>query len=88
LPEWRFFCAIIGTQAFAALMAASGWLVSPISWSLIGFIWLYNLVWLIVLDLLKLGLYRRFDLRETRQTRWQQWLHARLDSFHGLHGRK
>ena len=43
-PEWRFFCAIMGTQVFAAFMAAHGWLVTPISWELIGKIWLYNLV--------------------------------------------
>jgi len=45
-PEWRFFLAVMGTQVLAACMAAFGWLVEPISWSLIGFIWLYNLVWL------------------------------------------
>ena len=29
-PESRFFWAIIGTQVFAAFMAANGWLVTPI----------------------------------------------------------
>jgi hypothetical protein len=43
-PEWKFFTAIMGTQVLAACMAAFGWLVTPISWGLIGFIWLYNLV--------------------------------------------
>ena len=49
-PEWKFFCAIMGTQLLAALMAANGWLLTPISWELIGFIWVYNLVWLVVID--------------------------------------
>jgi hypothetical protein len=44
----------MGTQVLAACMAAFGWLVTPISWGLIGFIWLYNLVWLFVIDLLKI----------------------------------
>ena len=44
-------------------MAAFGWLVTPISWGLIGFIWLYNLVWLVVIDLL-IAIYRQFDKQE------------------------
>ena len=84
-PEWRFFCAIMGTQVFAALMAANGWLVTPISWELIGFIWAYNLGWLLVVDLVKVALYRRYDSQETRQTSWQQWFYAPLDAFRGLH---
>jgi H+-transporting ATPase len=87
LPEARFFLAIMGTQVFAALMAANGWLVSAISWHLIGVIWLYNLVWLGIVDLVKLGLYRTIDLRETRQLGWQRRLHQRLDSFRGLHAK-
>jgi hypothetical protein len=48
-------------------MAAFGWLVTPISWVLIGFIWLYNLVWLFVIDLLKIAIYREFDKQEAGQ---------------------
>ena len=44
LPEWRFFWAIMVTQLLAALMAANGWLMAAIPWSLIGFIWLFDLV--------------------------------------------
>jgi len=87
LPESRFFLAIMGTQVFAALMAANGWLVTAISWHLIGVIWLYNLAWLGIADLVKLGLYRGLDLRETRQLGWQRRLHQRLDSFRGLHAK-
>jgi len=38
-------------------MAANGWLLTPISWSLIGFIWVYNLVWLVAIDAVKVALY-------------------------------
>ncbi|MDR6758112.1 H+-transporting ATPase [Mycoplana sp. BE70] len=74
-PEWRFFSAIMGTQVLAACMAAFGWLVTPISWRLIGFIWLYNLVWLFVIDLLKLAMYRQFDRREAGRVAWKSWFH-------------
>jgi H+-transporting ATPase len=86
-PEWKFFWAIIGTQVLAAFMAANGWLMTPISWRLIGCIWLYNLVWLVVIDLVKIGLQRMFDLRATLRMRWQAHLHRPLDPFHGLHAR-
>ncbi len=86
-PEWKFFSAIMGTQVLAALMAANGWLVSPISWSLIGFIWLYNIVWLFVIDAIKLAIYSRCDVRETSQSQWQRWFHTPLDGFRGRLGK-
>jgi H+-transporting ATPase len=82
-PEWKFFTAIMATQAFAAIMASQGWLVKPISWGLIGLIWVYNLVWLIIIDFVKVGLYHRFDTREKRGAKWQGWLKRDLSSFSG-----
>jgi len=84
-PEARFFWAIIGTQAIAAVLAASGWLIPEISWGMIGFIWCYNLVWLIALDVLKVGLFKMFDLQAEHGDSWQGWFHKRLDPFQGLH---
>jgi len=86
-PEWKLFTAIMGTQVFAALMAANGWLVTRISWSLIGRIWLYNLAWLFVVDLVKLTLFHRSDMRESRQANWQKWFHSPLDAFGGRLGK-
>jgi len=86
-PQWKLFTAIMGTQLLAALMAANGWLVSPISWRLIGFIWLYNLAWLVVVDAIRVALFHRFDTHETRQARWQQWFHSPLDAYHGRLGK-
>ena len=85
LPEWKFFVAIMGTQLLAAVMATQGWLITPIPWARVGFIWIYNLVWLILLDLVKVGLYKWFDKREVRQTSWQGWLKKELSPFAGRH---
>ena len=85
LPEWKFFIAIMGTQILAAVMATQGWLITPIPWARVGFIWIYNLVWLILLDLVKVGLYKWFDKREVRQTSWQGWLKKELSPFAGRH---
>jgi len=73
-PAARLFWAIMGTQAFAALMAAYGWLIPAISWRLIGFIWLYNLIWLFILDFVKLGVHRSIDRRRAGEALWQRWL--------------
>jgi H+-transporting ATPase len=72
LPCARLFWAIMGTQAVAAVMAAYGVFVKPISWKLIGTIWIYNLAWLILLDLVKLGYGRELERRRMRQTSWQK----------------
>ena len=83
-----FFAAIMGTQVLAACMAAFGWLVTPISWGLIGFIWLYNLVWLFVIDLLKIAIYHELDKQQTGQVTWRTWFHpldphqGRLSKYH------
>ena len=37
------------SQILAVIMCGLGWLVPAIPWSLIGWIWLYNLVWLFAL---------------------------------------
>ena len=43
-PAGILFWSIIATQVVAVLMCAFGWLVEPLSWSLIGIVWAYNLV--------------------------------------------
>jgi H+-transporting ATPase len=80
-PEWKLFWAIMGTQLFAAFMAAEGWLMPAISWKLIGLIWAYNLVWLVIMDVAKYAMY------ELLERRWESGLHRRLDPFGGLHAR-
>jgi len=67
-------------------MAAFGRLVTPISWGLIGFIWLYNLVWLFVIGLLKIAIYRQFDRQETGQVTWETWFRP-LDPHDGRLGK-
>lgn len=57
MPPWPsapLFSAIIGTQIFAAMMCGFGWLVYQLPWQLIGIVWVYNLAWMIVLDIVKI----------------------------------
>lgn len=60
-PNPKLFFAIIATQIAAVLMCSQGWLVPSLSWGIIGFVWAYNLAWMIVQDVVKLGLYRILD---------------------------
>jgi H+-transporting ATPase len=84
-PEWKLFTAIMGTQVVAAFMAANGILVYKIEWSLIGLIWMYNLVWLFIVDFIKRGFYYMYDNRVIGKIRWIQWTRKPLDPFNGLH---
>jgi H+-transporting ATPase len=56
-PAWQLLAAIVGTQIFAVLMTGFGWLIPALPWKLIGYLWIYVIVWMIVQDWIKLGVY-------------------------------
>jgi len=56
-PSAILFTAILGTQIIAALIAGLGWFIAPIPWSYVGFIWIYALIWMLILDWAKLQTY-------------------------------
>jgi H+-transporting ATPase len=60
-PSPKLFFAIVATQIAAVLMCSQGWLVPSLPWRIIGFVWAYNLAWMIVQDAVKLGLYGILD---------------------------
>src|SRR5438132_3203904 len=60
-PSSRLFFAIVATQIAAVFMCSEGWLVPSLPWGIIGFVWAYNIVWMIVQDAVKLGLYGIVD---------------------------
>ena len=60
----------MGTQIFAVLMCGFGWFVTALPWAVIGLVWIYMLVWMFVLDLVKLALYRRILHGEHRHPHW------------------
>jgi H+-transporting ATPase len=60
-PNSKLFFAIVVTQIAAVFMCSQGWLVPPLPWKIIGFVWAYNLAWMIVQDIVKLGLYGIVD---------------------------
>lgn len=63
LPSPILFSAIVATQIVAVLMCAFGLLVTPISWGLIGLIWVYVIAWTMLTDIVKLVHYRILSMR-------------------------
>ncbi|MFK5950705.1 MAG: plasma-membrane proton-efflux P-type ATPase [Methylococcales bacterium] len=53
--------SIIITKIFATVIAGVGWLIAPISWEYIGWIWLYCIFWVFIEDGLKLLVYRHLE---------------------------
>ncbi len=58
-PATPLFTALFGTQILAVLFCGFGWFVEPLPWTIIGLVWLYMIVWVIVIDLIKIAIYKR-----------------------------
>ena len=61
-------------------MCSQGWLVPSLPWGIIGFVWAYNLAWMIVQDLVKLGLYGILDPDRSWRRSFFQPLRARPEA--------
>ncbi|HEX5000672.1 MAG TPA: plasma-membrane proton-efflux P-type ATPase [Terriglobia bacterium] len=71
-PDRRLFLAIVATQVVAALMCGLGLLVPALPWRYVGWVWLYDLAWMVALDVVKLGLYRALRARDSGNVLAQQ----------------
>ncbi len=69
-PARPLFLAVVGTQILAVLMCGLGWLVTAIPWAIIGLVWIYMLIWMFVLDLVKLAIYRTLAHGDHRHPHW------------------
>jgi H+-transporting ATPase len=56
-PAWVLLIAVVGTQILATAIAASGLLMEPLRWGLIGLAWGYAAIWILLLDQVKLWTY-------------------------------
>ena len=57
-PSAPLFWSAVITKVIATLFAVYGWFVSPISWSLSLFIWVYAIVAFFITDLIKVYFYK------------------------------
>jgi H+-transporting ATPase len=72
--------AILGTQTLAVLIVGFGFLVVPIPWSYIGFIWIYCIAWVFIEDWAKTHLYKHLDLSGKRHTSFLNRVQERFHS--------
>jgi H+-transporting ATPase len=79
-PSWQLFWAIVGTQVLAILMTGFGWLVPALPWKVVGMVWVYNLVWMVVQDGIKLGVYRLIENRAKHHTNFLKIMNQPLHS--------
>ncbi len=56
-PAWVLLIAVVGTQVLATLIAVSGLLMHPLSWKLAALAWGYAIIWILLLDQVKLWAY-------------------------------
>jgi H+-transporting ATPase len=56
-PAWVLLIAVLGTQLLATAIAVSGLLMEPLRWQLAALAWGYALVWILLLDQIKLWTY-------------------------------
>ena len=77
-PAPKLFWAIVGTQILAVFMSAMGWGVPALPWNLIGWVWVYNLAWMVVQDLVKVCVYRELDARSAGTTSFLKRLKTHL----------
>lgn len=66
-PSLPLNAALWGTNLLAVLMCAQGWLVPKLSWTTIGWVVAYTVVWVFVMDIIKRVTYRVID----RTAGWQ-----------------
>jgi H+-transporting ATPase len=68
-PSARLFWAIVATQIVAVVICVLGVGVRAIPAAAIILVWIYCLVWMVVLDILKLALRRIVDTRDRSMAR-------------------
>lgn len=71
-PSLPLFSAIVGTQIIAILICAFGILVPALPWLMIGLVWAYVLIWMVIIDFVKLIYFRILDRREHTRSKLMQ----------------
>jgi H+-transporting ATPase len=66
-PSLPLNAALWATNILAILMCAYGWLVPKLSWTTIGWVLAYTLVWVFLMDIIKRATYALAD----HKTGWQ-----------------
>ncbi len=66
-PSWKFFLPAFGSRIIGTILAVAGIFMAPISWEMVGWIWLYSTAWFLLNDWVKVWsfrFYRRYLKRK------------------------
>lgn len=84
-PSWQLASAITATQGVVVLLCGFGLLVPALPWIFIGLVWVYNIIWMVVLDILKWGVYRTTEFRARHQQLLSKVVNQSLQPFPSRH---
>jgi H+-transporting ATPase len=79
-PTGILAIAIVATQGLAVLITGFGWLVPRLPWEFIGLVYAYNIVWMLGMDIIKLGIYHLIENRARHKRRFLEILNRPLHS--------
>jgi H+-transporting ATPase len=65
-PSAPLFLAVVATQIVAALICGFGILVPKLPWAAVAGVWIYCLIWMVIMDGVKLMYYRSVRAFEDR----------------------
>ncbi len=87
-PALTLFLALMGTQVLAIVMCGMGvqGIIPKLPWVLIAAVWVYNLIWMLVQDIVKIIVYRLLDRRTRQQAEWLDKTGRNLQPYSGQSG--
>jgi H+-transporting ATPase len=77
-PSVPLLAALLATELLAVLMAVNGWFVTPISWQAVGWLIVYLVAWLIIIDVVKRVIYGVADDSSALRRRYIAMVSDRL----------
>lgn len=87
-PSWQLFWSIVGTQVFAICLVGFGVLVPKLPVMHIVYVWIYNLVWMVIQDICKIGAYRLVSDKAKHQVKFLSMSNLNLHPFGLLNRRR
>ncbi|MET0483273.1 MAG: plasma-membrane proton-efflux P-type ATPase [Aestuariivirgaceae bacterium] len=77
-PSLPLLGALLATELLAVLMAVNGWFVAPLSWQAVGWLIVYLVAWLFIIDIVKRAIYGVADDSSALRRRYIAMVSDRL----------
>jgi len=77
-PSWQLLSAIIATQVIVVLICGFGWFVPALSAAMIGLTWAYNILWMIILGVVRKVTEVWLDGRTSKRAHHTELIHQPL----------